>query len=148
MDAQTYMYLCASQKYLQHQCDLYHIFIGFKKALDMVWHNALWSTMMQYHIGDNLTCIIEQLYNKSSSAIINNGWLGECFCTSTGVRQGYLPSPTLFNIFLDRLMTNALDDHAGTISTGERVITNLWFPDDIDCLAGKWGRTEQTHQVH
>ena len=30
-----------SVKYLQHQQDLYHVFIDFKKAFDMVWHVAL-----------------------------------------------------------------------------------------------------------
>ena len=28
-------------KYLQHQQDLSHVFIDFKKALDRVWHAAL-----------------------------------------------------------------------------------------------------------
>ena len=27
--------------YLQHQQDLYHVFIDFKKAFDRVWHAAL-----------------------------------------------------------------------------------------------------------
>ena len=31
-------------KYLQHQQDLYHVFIDFKKAFDRVWHAALWAT--------------------------------------------------------------------------------------------------------
>ena len=33
-------------------------------------------------------------------------------------------------------MTDALDDHASTISISGRVITNLQFADDIDGLAG------------
>ena len=32
-------------------------------------------------------------------------------------------------------MTDALEDHEGTISTGGRTITNLRFADDIDGLA-------------
>ena len=28
------------EKYLQHQRDLYHVFIHFKKAFDRVWHAA------------------------------------------------------------------------------------------------------------
>ena len=32
-------FLC--EKYLQHQQDLYHVFIDFKKAFDKVWHAAL-----------------------------------------------------------------------------------------------------------
>ena len=33
-------------------------------------------------------------------------------------------------------MTDALEDHAGTVSIGGRTITNLRFADDIDGLAG------------
>ena len=29
------------EKYLQHQQDLYHVFIDFKRAFDRVWHAAL-----------------------------------------------------------------------------------------------------------
>ena len=33
-------------------------------------------------------------------------------------------------------MTDALELHEGTVSTGGRAITNLCFADDIDDLAG------------
>ena len=33
-------------------------------------------------------------------------------------------------------MTDALEDHEGTVSIGGRTITNLCFVDDIDGLAG------------
>ena len=45
-------------------------------------------------------------------------------------------SPTLFNIFLERIMSDALEDHEGTVSIGSKTITNLKFADDIDGLAG------------
>ena len=44
-------------------------------------------------------------------------------------------SVTLFNIFLERIMTDASEDHEGTVSIGGR--TNLRFADDIDGLAGE-----------
>uniref|UniRef100_UPI003AF66F54 reverse transcriptase domain-containing protein n=1 Tax=Thiolapillus sp. TaxID=2017437 RepID=UPI003AF66F54 len=65
-----------------------------------------------------------------------NSSIGNWFRTTVGVRQGCLLSPTLFNIFLERMMTNALEDHEGTASIGGRTITNLNFADDIDGLAG------------
>ena len=34
-------------------------------------------------------------------------------------------------------MTDALEDHEGTVSTEGRAITNLRFADDIDGLAGE-----------
>ena len=34
-------------------------------------------------------------------------------------------------------MTDALENHEGTVKIGGRIITNLRFADDIDGLAGK-----------
>ena len=43
----------------------------------------------------------------------------------------------LLYIFLERIMTDALEDHEGSVSIGGRTITNLRFADDIDALAEK-----------
>ena len=99
--------------------------MDFKKAFDTVWHAALWASMRLYNINNNLMGTIECLY------------IGEWFRTTVGVRQGCLLSPTLFNIFLERIMADALEDREGTVSIGDRTITNLRFADDIDGLAGR-----------
>ena len=78
----------------------------------MVGHAALWATMKKYNISTNLIRVNRNLYNKATSAV-------------------------LFNIFLDRIMTDALEDHDGTVSIGGRAITNLRFANDIDGLAGE-----------
>ena len=124
------------EKYSQHQQDIYHVFIDFKKAFDKVWHDALWATMKKYNMGQKLIQTIKELYAKATSAVFVQGAVGDWFHTSVGVRQGCLLSPTLFNVFLERIMTDALEDHNGTVSIGGRVITNLRFADDIDGLAG------------
>ena len=97
------------EKYLQHQQNLYHVFIHFKKAFDS----------------------IENLHDNAQSAVLFNGSTGEWFKTTVGVRQGYLLSPTLFNNFLERSMCEALDDHESNVSIGGRLITNFHFADDI-----------------
>ena len=61
------------EKYLEHQQDLYHVFIDFKKAFDRVWHEALWATMMKYNINASILRAIENLYDKAQSAVRFNG---------------------------------------------------------------------------
>ena len=90
--------------------------------------------MKKYNISANLIRVIKHLYNKATSAVLFNGTIGDWFRTTVGVRQGCLLSPTLFNIFLERIMTDALEDYEGT---GGRTITNPRFADDIDGLAGE-----------
>ena len=61
----------------------------------------------------------------------------EWFHISFGVRRGCLLSPTFINIFLEDIMTHALDNYNGTICIGGRKITNLRFADDIDGITGE-----------
>ena len=124
------------ERYLQRQQDLYHVFIDFKKAFDRVWHAALWATMRLYNINTNLINAIQNLYDKATSAVCFNGSTGGWFRITVGVRQGCLLSPTLFNIFLERIIADALEDHKSTVSIGGRAISNLRFADDSDGLTG------------
>ena len=91
--------------------------------------------MKKYNIITNLIQVIKNLCDKATSIFLFNSSIGDWFRTTVGVRQGCLLSPTLFNIFLERIMTDALEDHESTVSTGGRTITNLRFADDIDGLA-------------
>ena len=100
-------------------------------------HAGLWATMKKYNISTNLIKVIKNLYNKATRAVLFNGIIGDWFRTIVGVRQRCLLSPTLFNIFLERIMTDALEDQDGTVSIGGRTNTNLRFADNIDGLAGE-----------
>ena len=86
------------ERYLQHQQDLYHVFVDFKKAFDRIWHAALWATMNLYNINGNLIKLIQNLYNKATSAVYLNNSIGDWFRTTVGVGQGCLLSPTLFQL--------------------------------------------------
>ena len=120
------------EKYSQRQQDSYHIFIDIKKAFDRVWIDTLWATMNRYHMNQKLINT-----SNSCSAVLVQDTMGDWFHASVGVRQGCLLSPTSFNIVLKRIMTDAREEHHGTVGIGGRIITNLRFDDDIDGLAGE-----------
>ena len=69
---QTACYPILCEKFLQHQQDLCHVFINFKKAFDRVWHAPLWATMKKYNTSTNLI-----LYDKATSAVFLNSSIGE-----------------------------------------------------------------------
>ena len=87
--------------------------------------------MRKYNINASIIRAIENLYDKAQSAVLFNGSTGEWFRTTVRVRQGCLLSPTLFNIFLERIMREALNDLEGSVSIGGRLITNFRFADDL-----------------
>ena len=110
----TVRILC--EKYLQHQLNLYHVFIDFKKAFYRVGHAAQWATMRKYNINVNLVSAIEHLYNTAISALQMNGSTGEWFRTTIGGWQGCLLSSTFFNIFHERIKSDALEEHDGIVA--------------------------------
>ena len=93
---------------------------------------ALWATMKHYNINPHINDAIREVFKEANSAVYYNGSIGDWLRKTVGVRQGCLLSLTLFKIFLERIMTVALEDHVGTVSIGGRIITNLRFADDID----------------
>ena len=124
------------EKYRDHGKSVFHSFVDFNKAFDRVWQQALWLTMKKHNIEPNLIRMVESLYANTSCSVMFDGNIGHWFRTTVGLRQGCLLSPCLFNLFLEQIMTKALENHEGSISVGGRTISNLRFADDIDLLAG------------
>ena len=67
---------------------------------------------------------------NATVAVQMNSIMGEWVRTIVDVRKGYLSSHTLFNIFFERIMSVALEEHDGQVNIGGRNITNLRFADD------------------
>ena len=85
------------QRYFQHQQDLYHVFIDFKKAIDRVWHAALWANNRLYNSNTNLINVIQNLYEKATSAVCFNGSAGDWFRNTVGVINQSINQSNFYN---------------------------------------------------
>ena len=79
---QLFVSLCSM---FQHQQDLYHVFIDFKKAFDRIRHAVLWASMKKDNISTNVFRVIKNLYDKATTAVLFNSNLGGWFRTTVGV---------------------------------------------------------------
>ena len=89
---------------VEWQAILYVTFIDFDKAFDFVKREVMWLTLKEYSIPRKITQIIKMLYDKFRCKISYEGKLSEFIEFRNGVRQGYILSPTLFLLILDRVM--------------------------------------------
>jgi len=81
---------------------------------------------------DIIDCI-KSAYDSSECMVMYGNIMSEIFCPNLGLRQGGPLSPSLFNLILEKIVTDALESLQGTISIRGRTITN--FAGDIDLLA-------------
>ncbi len=112
-------------------------FLDFTAAFDSVDRGTIWSLLKMEGIPNKLVNLCASMYENTNCRVRAYGEDGHAFATKTGVRQGGILSPCLFNIAIDHVLKKALDDNpiGITICPSERPITDLTFADDIAVLA-------------
>ena len=91
---------------------LYVCFIDLRKAYDSVNCDTLWAVLQRcYHLPKKLLTIINVMQDQSTAAICAYGKTSEEFAVTSGVHQGCVLAPTLFNMFFDAVIRMTIDNH-------------------------------------
>ena len=98
------------EKYKQYNKPLHMCFIDIQKAYDSVNRDLLWKICKSYGLTDKFVNLLKVLRNNSKAKVRINGQLSNSFDIKTGVMQGEIPSPFLFDIFFDFIIRRVLDE--------------------------------------
>ena len=83
-------------------------------------------------IPDHLTCLLRNLYAGQEATVKTEHGTTDWFKTGKGVRQGYILSPCLFNLYAEYIKRNSgLEESQAGIKIAGRNINNLRYTDDI-----------------
>ena len=85
----------------------YVAFVDLKKAYDSVPRRLLFKVLRAEGIPEVMVRILESLYSRTTGRVRVKGMLGPEFELRTGVRQGCVISPLLFNIYLNHILKRA-----------------------------------------
>ncbi|CAF4518527.1 unnamed protein product [Rotaria magnacalcarata] len=85
-------------------------FIDIAKAYDSVNRELLWRICQSYAIPEKLVNLLRMLYKNSKAKVKINGKLSDSFDIETGVMQGGITSPVLFNILFDFVIRKVIDE--------------------------------------
>ena len=98
-------------------------------------HNKLWKILKEMGIPDHLTFFLRNLYAGQEATVRTGHGTTAQFQIGKGVRQGYILSSCLFNLYAEYIMRNAgLDETQAGIKIAGRNINNLRYADDTTLL--------------
>ena len=87
-------------------------------------------------IPDHLICLLRNLYAGQEATVRTGHETTDWFQIGKGVRQGYILSPCLFNLFAEYIMRNAgLEKAQAGIKIAGRNINNLRYADNTTLMA-------------
>ena len=79
------------------------IFLDIQKAFDTVWHHGLLEILKSMGLTGNLPYFLQQFIKDRQIQVRVNGTLSALHTVPTGVPQGSILSPTLFNLMVSKL---------------------------------------------
>ena len=134
---------------MEWQAPIYVNFVDFRKAFDSVIREKLWVIMKEYGIPSLYINIIRDLYDQSSSCILEGNRTSDWFEVRSGVKQGCVMSGFIFVIVIDWVMRNTLDKRRGLRWNLTTVLEDLDYADDIALLASRHSDLqEKTSRLH
>ena len=112
-----------------------YFFITMLKPIT-VWITTNWKILKEMGMPDHLTCLLRNLYASHEATVRMGHGTTDWFQIRKGVRQGFILSPCLFNLYAEYIMWNAgLDEAQARIKIAGRNINNLLYADDTTLMA-------------
>ena len=124
------------EKAREFQKNIYFCFIDNAKTFDCVDHNKLWKILKEMGIANHLTYLLRNLYSGQEATVRTGHGTTDWFQIGTGVHQGCILSPCLFNFYAEYIMRNAgLEEAQAGIKIAGRNLNNLRYADDTTLMA-------------
>ena len=124
-----------TERLREFQCGLLAAYVDLRKAFDSVNRDALWGILGLRRIPAKLVQLISALYCGTESAVRCGGSISDYFPVNTGVRQGCVLAPSLFNTCMDHVLGRMSESSGCGASFGRVKITDLDFAGDVVVFA-------------
>ena len=100
------------------------------------WITTNWKILKEIRIPDHFTCILKNLCAGQEATLRTRHGTTDWFKIGTGICQGCILSPHLFNFYAEYIMQNArVDESQAGIKIARININNLRYTDDTNLMA-------------
>ena len=108
-------------------------------SFDCVNHALVWKTLSEIGISTHLIVLLENLYENHLAVIrTKHGERASSQLLKKDVRQGYVLSPYLLNLYTERIMRmTGRDESSVGVRIAGRTVNNLRHADNTTLMAGE-----------
>ena len=122
------------EKYWEYNKNLYQIYIDYRQAYDSIHRTSMWQILKEYGIPQKLITMIKACYNNSKCCIKLGKKTSAPFTVESGLRQGCMLSPILFNLVLEMAIRATAHIHQGALINNQH-INLMAYADDVVILS-------------
>ncbi|KAI8482551.1 hypothetical protein Bbelb_396990 [Branchiostoma belcheri] len=119
----------------EYRKPLYAAYVDLKQAFDSVDRQCLWKVLRILGVPSKLLDLLSLLHSDTTSCVRVNGQTSDPFTINSGVRQGCVLAPTIFNTAIDHVMAKTVSQSSCGASFGNVTISDLDYADDVAILA-------------
>jgi hypothetical protein len=114
--------------------DTFVAFVDFSKAYDRINRSMLWKKLNKNGCPNRMLQALKVIYSNVECCVHVNGFDTKWFGLNTGLKQGCIISPVLFNMYINDLASEIKQLNKGIIINGE-CLSILMYADDICLIA-------------
>jgi len=126
-----------TERSLENNREVYTCFVNYEKAFNRVAWKKLINILRRMGVDWRDRRLIGNLYMGQKIRVTIKGEFSEPGSIGRGVRQWCPLLPILFNLYIEGLVREALQDSGEGVKVGEKLIKALRFADDQAMVAGK-----------
>jgi hypothetical protein len=123
------------ERSLQHGKDIFVCFVDYEKAFDRVNWSKLMKILERIGVDEKDRQLIRHLYLSQSVVVRVNGGNSEPGLLGRGVRQGCPLSPLLFNIYIQQMIMETMENVEDGVKVGGQLVNAIRFADDQAMVA-------------
>lgn len=113
---------------------VYAVFLDLSKAFDLVQYEVLWHKLINdTDLPYEYISILRYWYSRQENYVKWSGELSSVYRLESGVRQGGISSPMLFNLYMNKLIVELSGAGVGCSVDGT-FVNNLSYADDMVLL--------------
>eukprot|EP00117_Sycon_ciliatum_P027914 scpid27779/ scgid3366/ Craniofacial development protein 2; p97 bucentaur protein len=94
------------EKAIEHQSDLYVLFVDLRKAYDSVPRTALWLVLQKLGVPPRMLQVIRSLHEGMMASVRVGSGQSDSFGVENGLRQGCTLAPMLFNLYFSAVLAH------------------------------------------